>query len=230
MRNACPTCQTVYAVTPADVGRRIVCRRCGATLVIDADGFRLETTTPDTPPPPQPEPLPKLSRRRDDDRPPLGADLFAKFKKLVDVPTLVFALGVFFTLWFLFMPVIGAANVGRAKAVIDGEQMEHTQRLKRLREKPTNADAVTKAEEEWQKRREKLEQDEKAAAVAHTASLYWDRYGLLFGLTLTAFGAIGLFGANQPTTKRIVGAVVVCAVLVLLLVGFISGASSLTGR
>ena len=52
MRNACPTCETVYAVTPKDVGRRIVCKKCGATLVIDDDGFRVET-------PPRPaEPMP----------------------------------------------------------------------------------------------------------------------------------------------------------------------------
>ena len=34
MRNDCPSCNTVYAVTPQDVGKRIICKQCNAALVI----------------------------------------------------------------------------------------------------------------------------------------------------------------------------------------------------
>ena len=46
MRNDCPSCGTVYAVTPQDVGKRIVCKQCGAALIIAGDGFRLDSSVP----------------------------------------------------------------------------------------------------------------------------------------------------------------------------------------
>lgn len=257
MRNACPTCQTVYAVTPTDVGRRIVCTRCNATLVIDEDGFRLldgtdkgkpVTGSKAAPPPPErkkttdgkkakpdekddedtvdADDMRKSRRkpRRDEDdeeenegkKTPDPADLFRKY---VDVPTVVFAVGVVVVLWFLFMPIIGSAKLRWYTARIEDEQLAHDTELKRLKEKGP-AENVPKREEEWRKRKEKLETDVQWVQINNRQSEYWDRYGMLGGFILTALGAVGLLMSHQPLVKKIVGAVVVCAMMVLVFINF----------
>ncbi len=260
MRNACPTCQTVYAVTAADVGRRIVCTRCNAALVIDADGFRLQDATDKGKPaksgerkkPAEPRKAKPVNededtahgkeseedstidteemeaaRRKpkgkpaepddDDDDPP--PDRVGLLRKSVDIPTAVFAVGVVLVLWFLFMPIIGGAKLKWYTARIEDEQLAHDTELKRLKEKGP-AENVTKKEDEWRKRKEKLDADEKWVQINNRQTEYWDRYGMLGGFVLTALGAIGLLMTHQPTVKKIVGAVVVCAMMILVFVNF----------
>ena len=258
MRNACPTCQTVYAVTPADVGRKIVCTRCASALVIDADGFRLQDATdkskpaktaekkkPADPPkkgksladdtahgPPAEgdgtadsetvAPVRPHRRDRDDDEgdddtpPPVRMGLL---RKSVDLPTGVFAVGVVLVLWFLFMPLVGSAKQKWYAARIEDEQLAHDTEVKRLKEKGP-PDAVTKKEDEWRKRKERLETDVQWVQINNRQSEYWDRYGMLGGFVLTALGAIGLLMTHQPTVKKIVGAVVVCGMMILVFINF----------
>lgn len=253
MRNACPTCQTVYAVTPADVGRRIVCTRCNANLVIDDDGFRV-TDGPDkgkpavaskAPPPSErgkgsgvkkARPVeddedtvdstdpPRSKHRRgeddddEDDRPPRPGPLDL-FKKYVDIPTVVFAVGVVLVLWFLFMPIVGSAKLKWYTARIEDEQLALDLEVKRL-EGNGQGEVAKKKKEDWVKRKEKLESDVQWVQINNRQGEYWDRYGMLAGFVLTALGGIGLLMTHQPTVKKIVGAVVVCAMMVLVFVNF----------
>lgn len=265
MRNACPTCQTVYAVTPADVGRKIACTRCHATLVIDDDGFRLLDAgdkgksavgaKPAPPPPPVERKKPPKPGKADDEtetaqsesgddedstvdsvdvtsarrksksRSKREADtdspstLGVLVRRYVDLPTGVFAVGVVLVLWFLFMPIIGTAKHKWYTARIEDEQLSHDKEVKRLTENG-KGEAVPKLQEEWRKRKEKLEQDVQWVQINNRQSEYWDRYGMLGGFVLTAVGAVGLLMTHQHTVKKIVGAVVVCAMLVLVFVSF----------
>jgi hypothetical protein len=41
MKNECPACGAVYSVTPQHIGRRIACKKCGAGLVVEAEGIEL---------------------------------------------------------------------------------------------------------------------------------------------------------------------------------------------
>ena len=227
MRNACPTCETVYAVTPKDVGRRIVCKKCGATLVIDDDGFRVET-------PPRPaEPMPLREERPRAARPPrepLMAPLWARVKPYLDPPTAAFAAGVFLVIVSLFMPLIGKAKVERRQAAITEERLYTDDLIKQLRAgKTANEERIKKVEEDWQKRRETLELDVKYAEVGNQMSTYWDRYWLLAGFLLLGFGAIGFMRDTQPLIRRIVGAVVVTAQMLLVFATMIAGCGRLPG-
>lgn len=251
MRNACPTCQTVYAVTPADVGRRIVCTRCNAGLVIDEDGFRLLDSTDKgkpavgskaVPPPGLKKPAESrkakadeteddeetvdssevkkpLRDRRDEVELEKRPGVAGRLRSALDLPTVVFAVGVVLVLWFLFMPLIGAAKLRWYTARIEDEQLAHDTELKRLKEKGP-AESVPKKEEEWRKRKEKLDTDVQWVQINNRQSEYWDRYGMLGGFILTALGAIGLLMSHQPLVKKIVGAVVVCAMMILVFVNF----------
>lgn len=259
MRNACPTCQTVYAVTPADVGRRITCTRCNANLVIDEDGFRLADGTggsKSVPPPPPPsraaaepeerrrstrrvrpdderekEPAkdePKSRRTReekededeDDDGPPkASANPGELFKKYVDIPTAVFGLGAVLVLWFLFMPIINGASQRWYAARVEDEQLAHDDEIKRLKEKGP-ADSIPKREEDWKKRKEVLDSSVVKAGITTRQSEYWDRFGLLGGFIVTAIGSIGLLMSHQPLVKKIVGGVVVAAMMLMVFYQF----------
>ena len=41
MNNSCPNCGTVYNITPQLIGKSTTCKKCGASLVIDASGLQL---------------------------------------------------------------------------------------------------------------------------------------------------------------------------------------------
>jgi hypothetical protein len=104
-------------------------------------------------------------------------------------------------------------------ARIEDEQLAHDTEVKRLKEKGP-PDAVTKKEDEWRKRKERLETDVQWVQINNRQSEYWDRYGMLGGFVLTALGAIGLLMTHQPTVKKIVGAVVVCGMMILVFINF----------
>lgn len=251
MRNACPTCQTVYAVTPADVGRRITCTRCNANLLIDEDGFRLAEGSGGSksvpPPPPRSDPElgerkrssrrakldddepkkdePKTRRRardeedEDDDPPKPSVNVGELFQKYVDVPNVVFAVGVVLVLWFLFMPIINAAGTRWYTARVEDEQQAHDEEMKRLKEKGP-ADGVTKEDERWRKRKEVLDASVVKAGITARQSEYWDRFGLLGGFIVTALGSIGLLMSHQPLVKKVVGGVVVAAMMLMVFYQF----------
>jgi len=229
MRNACPTCETVYAVTAKDVGRRIVCKRCQSPLVIEPDGFRLESS----PPPAAAEPMPPR-----DDRPPERErlprrprePLFPRIRPYLDPPTVAFAAGVFLVLVALFMPLIGKAKVERRQAAITEERLYTDDQIKQLRSaKSPSEERVKKVEDDWQKRREVLELEVKYAEVGNQMSTYWDRYWLMFGFLLLGFGAIGFMRDSQPLIRRIVGAVVVTAQMLLVFASALLGCGRLPG-
>lgn len=261
MRNACPTCQTVYAVTPADVGRRITCTRCNANLVIDEDGFRLADGpggstggSKAVPPPPPPraatEPEERRSSRRgrpeerekepakdepksrrrgreekedeeeDDDGPPKASvNPGELFKKYVDIPTVVFGLGAVIVLWFLFMPLINGASLRWYAARVEDEQLAHDDEIKRLKEKGP-ADSIPKREEDWKKRKEVLDSSVVKAGITTRQAEYWDRFGLLGGFIVTALGSIGLLMSHQPLVKKVLGGVVVAAMMLMVFYQF----------
>lgn len=234
MRNACPTCQTVYAVTPKDVGRRIVCRRCESALVIDDDGFRLETPPVPTPAPP-PEPMPPREERVREERPrrppPEPREpLWPKVRPYLDAPTVAFTAGVFLVIVTLFMPLIGKAKVERRQAFITEERLYTDDLIKQLRAAKTpNEDRIKKLEEDWQRRREVLELDVKYAEIGNQTGTYWDRYWLLAGFLLLGFGAIGFMRDTQPLIRRIVGAVVITAEMLLVFAGTLTNCGRLPG-
>lgn len=62
MNNACPGCGAVYAVAEKDIGRRIACKKCSASLIVAEDGLRYDEATAASPP------APERDRGRDRDR------------------------------------------------------------------------------------------------------------------------------------------------------------------
>ena len=143
---------------------------------------------------------------------------------------MAFTAGVFLVIVALFMPLIGKAKVERRTAAITEERLYTDDLIKQLRAgKAANEERIKKVEEDWQKRREALDLDVKYAEVGNQMSTYWDRYWLLFGFLLLGFGAVGFMRDTQPLIRRIVGAVVVTAQMLLVFANLLVGCGRLPG-
>ncbi len=225
MRNDCPTCNTVYTVTTQDVGKRIICKKCGAALVIADDGFRLDLS---------------VSAPRDNVEEPVRSkaklspipDLTQAKEiayKYVDLPTLLFGIGAFFILTFAFFPMIGRAKQDRRVGTYAEEKLDKDQEITKLREKGGNEEKIKKMEEDWTKRVPVLEADIKYAEISNQRSGYYDRYGMLFGFVLLMVGSLGMVRAETHLVKRIFGAVVLGLQMILVFSTSIGGCRGLPG-
>jgi len=248
MRNDCPSCQTVYAVTPQDVGKRIICKQCGAALVITEEGFRLDLSVPapsvargdrpksnreDESDDAEAEPRKKRKRDAEPAAPKVpGRELeMAKefYLKYVDIPTILFGIGAFFILTFLFFPMIGKAKHERRIGAIAEEKLEMEQEIRKLREKSGNEEKIKKLEEDWTKRLPVLEGEAKAAEISNQRSGYFDRYGMLFGFVLLMIGSLGMVRADAHLVKRIFGASVLGLQMLLVFSNLLGGCRGLPG-
>ena len=254
MRNDCPSCQTVYAVTPQDIGKRIICKQCGAALVIAEDGFRLDLSVPapslpkserakseraksergdDEPDDGEAEPRKKRKRDAEPSAPKVpGRELeMAKefYAKYVDIPTILFGIGAFFILTFLFFPMIGKAKHERRIGAMAEEKLEMEQDIRKLREKSGNEEKIKKLEEDWTKRLPVLEAEAKAAEISNQRSGYFDRYGMLFGFVLLMIGCLGMVRADTHLVKRIFGASVLGLQMLLVFSNLLGGCRGLPG-
>ncbi len=219
MNNACPECGTIYAVTPKDVGRRIVCKKCGAVLVISEGGFEQELAALPAEAKPVAEPR----------RPRFTPELRRRLAEAIDLPTLLFGLGAFLVLAMMFMPLIGKAKVERRTGLLQEEQYDHEIEIKKLREKPGNEDKIKTSEETWVKRREYLDAEIKYAEFSNARSGYTDRYGLLFGFVILMVGSLGLMRSGEGLVKRIFGAAVLGFQMLLVFNHLLGGCGRLPG-
>ena len=242
MRNDCPSCNTVYAVTPQDVGKRIICKQCNAALVIAEDGFRLDPSVP-------PESKRKADREEDEGniKPPKKSkstgesvelkisagreiDLVKEFYwKHVDVPTILFGIGAFFILTFLFFPLIGKAKHERRVGALAEEKLDMEIEVRKLREKPGNEEKIKKIEEEWVKRQPVLEADIRYAEISNQRSGYSDRYGMLFGFVVLMVGSLGMVRGDTHLVKRIFGAAVLGFQMLLVFSNLLAGCRGMPG-
>jgi len=219
MNNTCPDCRTVYAVTPKDVGRRIVCTKCGITLVIGDGGFEKESAEPVVTE--EPAPLPRQPR--------FTPEFRERLRNMVDWPTALFGVGAFLVLSMMFMPLIGKAKVERRTGLLQEEQFDHEFEIKKLREKPGNEDKIKASEETWIKRREYLDTEIKYAEFSNARSAYSDRYCLLVGFVILMVGSLGLMRSSEGLVKRIFGAAVLGIQMLLVFNQLLGGCGRLPG-
>lgn len=239
MRNDCPSCNTVYTVTPQDVGKRIICKQCNAALVIAEDGFRVDLSVAAASKPSKVKPTRENGADDDIDHPkkskpmrPAGQELaMAKefYAKYVDIPTILFGIGAFFILTFLFFPMIGKAKHERRIGGLAEEKLDMEVEIRKLREKSGNEEKIKKFEEDWAKRLTVLEAEVKYAEISNQRSGYFDRYGLLFGFILLMVGSLGMVRSETHLVKRIFGAAVLGLQMLMVLSSLIGGCRGLPG-
>src|SRR6185437_926688 len=129
MNNMCPTCGAIYNVAAKDVGRRIKCKKCEASLLVGPNGLEPDdgatvlpqraAAAPHAPAAPATLPdddfdaePPRRRRDRDMGRRPRSSFSPAEvLARVGGVSTLIFGFGAFLVIVFLFLPIIGNAAV-----------------------------------------------------------------------------------------------------------------------
>jgi hypothetical protein len=224
----CPGCNTVYNVSAPDVGREFSCFKCNTSLVVRKDGIRLAGATPALPGGSEPEaPVAESARLS----PGGGADLFRRvLSRLNDVSTWLFGTGAFLVIVNLFFPLINQAKVSRAKAAIQAGQLKDDRAERELKQKMQDKKDVSiadeelrkKARESWAKQKVRMEDDLEELGLDARQSDYWYTWGMMIGFLFLAAAALGYLTPSQPPIRRVVGAIVIVAEVLLIFIKYIS--------
>jgi hypothetical protein len=137
---------------------------------------------------------------------------------LPDPSAIVFGTGLFFTVLYLFLPLMGLARVSgqEAKVVSHKLRWDRSEAEFKRKEKPNEEEkaAHKTAREEFERRKARLEEDAESAEESRRQSTYWHRWGMLFGVLLLCFGSLGFLSPKQPPTRRVLWTAVLLAVTV----------------
>lgn len=234
MNSACPSCGAVYAVTTKDIGRKLKCKKCAAALAVTDAGLVTDTSMAPVVSGVAIEdagddvfaPKSKKSRRYSG---PSGPGVGELVSKVGGVPTVLFALGTFLVIWFTFMTPIGEAATARAEAAVGKLLLEQKIEVNKLlpkgkknvtelneEERKKHDDEAKKINERYEKLVETAREDSQSTQINNVRSVWFDKYGQLFGFVLLAFGCIGYVRTEQPLTMQIVAAVVLGLMLLMI--------------
>jgi predicted Zn finger-like uncharacterized protein len=236
MNNACPTCGAVYAVSSKDIGRKLKCKKCSTALAVTDAGLVVDSPTGSAAPVAATPAIADdfgtgdevVSKKKPGKKygGPGAGDMLAA---IGGIPTILFAFGTFLVIWFTFMTPIGVAAIDRAEAGLSKLRLEKSLELKKLLpkgkksefelegdERKTYDEKKKKIEEDYAKRLESAEEDAASTQISNVRSVWYDKYGQLFGFVLLAFGCIGYLRTEQPLTMKIVAAVVLGLMLLMV--------------
>jgi hypothetical protein len=242
MNNVCPVCGALYNVAPKDLGRRLRCKKCSASLKVTDDGLELDSSgspPADEEQPPEPE----REERRDDgpeDEPRRRKKRKwagerergpSPVERLGGLPTVLFGAGVFLVIVFVSFPIIGRAASERAAAY--KERLENDREQEKLDVRPRKPrtewseaerarvdEETPKIEAKYSRLIERAELDAKGTKIANVRDAWFEAYGLMFGFLLLSFGCIGYLRTEQPLVLRIVAATILTLVVLVFLAKF----------
>lgn len=244
MNNLCPACGAAYNLRPTDVGRKVRCKRCGTALLVAAEGLVAEAAAGAVPPDPSaasasfptadpPPASPPADAYVEIPAPTIRAPTYQRsypssnfLAAIGGIPTVLFALGVFFVIVFTFMTPIGEAATLRAQARVDLLKWEQDLEIRRLKDK--DIEKAAKIAESYLPKLVEASSSAEYTRISNIRSQWYDRYGQLLGFLLLAFGCIGYLRTEQPLVLRIVAAVTLSFMLMAIFVLGVSGGCNST--
>jgi hypothetical protein len=211
-----PECRTAYEVTPEHLRSNPTCKRCGTQLAAEAaaaPGPGLGAAV---------APALKAIGEQALHYAPMVKERFTLIQRMADNATWALAIGLFMVVCATLFPQLDRAKVARREAlIVVGDVRE-----KRLdeehgkKEKSAEADEKRKqAKERWAKEKSGLEEDLEDAELARRRWPYWYRWGMLFGLALCGAGALAYIRPSEPPVRRILGAIVLGAIILSFIGG-----------
>lgn len=228
MNSACPGCGAVYNVTSKDVGRRLKCKKCNAPVIITEQGIEPDSAPVTAAPvaagyaPQEGEDIipskPRRLRGGFSDTYQQNASLLA---------SLLFGIGAFLVIFEMFMPLIGLAKIEARKEMREQAIRDFNKAKKEIEEGKDDGNKTNRIAELQKEHKKDLDYwDEKIqdAKSASMTSLYFEQYFMLFGFLLVMVASIMFMSPEQPTTKRVVGAVVITFQMLVVFTYFL-GAS-----
>jgi hypothetical protein len=240
MQNTCPGCGAMYNLTQQHVGRSFACKKCNATLVVTGDGLELAGGGGVA----SGEPLafagPESGGSAPSIRRPRGggaSEFFEKFWARIqtDASTWLFGAGAFFVILCLFLPLLDRAKVQRQESKNNLRERKE-QRLNaaiqsRLVEaKPEEREKLEKEKKDrdaafkhWQQEEKpRLEEEVDEARASEAGWTWWYRVGMMWGFFFLAFASLGYLTPEQSLIRRIVGSVIICAMMLLIFIRFVT--------
>jgi len=151
-----------------------------------------------------------------------GMDPVQMFNDYGGVSTLLFAFGAFLIIVFLFSPLIGDAAVDRARGAEARAKLELEQKIEKARkvDKKTDEDINKMRDEFNEKKAPELKDNINYARISQMRDLYFDRYGMMLGFLFLMVGSLGFMGPGQSLIRRIVGATVITAQMLIVFLVF----------
>jgi hypothetical protein len=223
----CPSCGTPFNVSSQDEGKQFNCFKCNTALTVTRGGLQTTGSPPVVPMPKAPSTavmnLPTVEEVRPAAPNPL-AELSGLLRYIPDVSTWLFGVGMFIVILCLFLPALATASAKRAAAKVELGQLRMDRLEKEFKAKPNptvaDADNQKKMKESWDKEKETLEATAKELELDARSSDYWYTFGMMFGFLFLAFASLGYLDPRQPTIRRVVGAVVLVAQILLIFTKF----------
>lgn len=230
MINACPACGAVYNVTPKDIGRRLKCKKCGAAIVITELGIEADegvaasassaASTADEPVEPAVSVVKKPRRNLN-----LGGGAIGFMEQFRGtIATFIFGFGAFLVIFHLFMPLIAQAKVARRSAFKAEAERLYQEEVDRINKNKDLKDKDKLLEDLRKEHEAEMKDYDRSIASAETArktSSYWDYYFMMFGFLAVMVGSLMFMMPGQPTVKRVVGAIVITAQMLLVFMTFL---------
>ena len=244
MQNTCPNpgCGAMYNLTAQHVGRSFLCKKCSATLHVTDDGLELAgatsagiapagaaTVEPFASASEEPTPMRRPSR--------VGKGAGAYFEQVwnrirADASTWLFGVGAFFTILCLFFPLLDRGKLLSREADLNAAK-RHEERLQRemaRKKREAKGDEFAKEEETRNKAHKhwedvdlpKLQDRVDEARDSARSWRYWYYWGTMWGFLFLAFAALGYLTPQQPLIRRVVGAIIFCAMMLLIFIHFVT--------
>jgi hypothetical protein len=231
----------MYNLTPQHIGRSFACKKCGATLLVTDEGLELAGggggggiggaggSEPMVALAEDPTPVRRPTRTG-------GGAAAVFFQKLwervkADASTWLFGAGAFFTIICLFFPLLDQAKILSREAELSAGE-RHERRLNEemnRRLQGAKGDELAKEKESRDKafklwnEVEKPKLADKVDDARDSAKnwTYWYRWGMMWGFLFLAFSSLGYLAPQQTTIRRVVGSIIICAMMLLIFIRFV---------
>jgi hypothetical protein len=125
--------------------------------------------------------------------------------------------GTIITLCTLFFPSIDQAKVARLEAMIVAGDLRQQRIDAEGAREGGDAKAAAAAKERWRVRKADLEESAESAEMWRRGWMYWYRYLSLIGFVLLVLGSVAYMDSQQPPVRRVVGAIVLTALVLVVL-------------
>lgn len=186
---------------------------------------------------------PVVKKKKDRGSRGASIDPFALLAKIGGLATIPFAFGAFLVIVYLFMPLISTASELRAEGAIDRLKLDQeVDKRKALPKGKTTEQELDP--DEAKKYREELDRmklpekyapkfqaardDVELAKISRKRTLWFDRYGMMAGFIFLMIGSLGYIIQSEPSIRRTVGAIVLCAQILIIFCMFGAGGCAST--
>jgi hypothetical protein len=149
---------------------------------------------------------------------PQIADRIRRFATAIDLATIIFGLGLLLLLLFFFLPLIDHARLVTYRATLtSGEQRAVRQERDWKNQNDVDEGQRQRTREAWTKEKARLEGQIEEATINNARALSLYHYGLFAGSLLLAIASLAYLRPSQSTVRRVLGAIVLTAQIVIVL-------------